>query len=360
MLAARVRKDLGDETAVNTKDIEGELDAITKLHGPFTAQNMQLAEGVFTLGPATNYDHFKLNRIKQVVADFGYLRSSTRLLDLASLQSMFAIEFALEDLNVVSIEGRLSNIEKGKFAAAKLGASSLRFFQEDVTRLDPEIHGRHDVVLCMGILYHIAKDKYADFLRRVASCCDDVLIIDSFVSLHDDEYLLVDGQEYRGTTWQEFEEGVSQAERDKAPHSSLTNNRSFSMTKTALIDYLATLGFTSIYEVLMPYQPKQPEDRPTLVCRRGTRQNLKVFPPFDFDKDFASAGDSRGIKGRNLVWWNLPRDSPKPKDGKSVPSQTAPISPDHKSEFGHRVANILRLFFRESTVRRIRRIVRGH
>lgn len=345
---------------MDSKEIESQFRDVVKKYGPYTAQNMKLGEGVYTLNDKVNYDHFKVHRIKQIVSDRGLLRSGVRLLDIASLQSMYAIEFALEGLDATSIEGREANIEKGRFAAKALDAKNITFHQDDVNNIHPDKYGCFDVVLCMGILYHIAKDKYIDFLRNVAASCTDTLIIDTFISLHDDEYVECGGVRYPGATWREFEEGVSQTEREKSAHSALNHNLSFAMTKTALIAFLETLGFTSIAEVYFPLQPRQPEDRPTLVCLKGKPVSLRVFPEFDYHRDYGTAADTRGIQGRNVVFWNLPRARAEESRPEPAAVSTAPENVRApESVLGHTVANLLRRMLPEASVQRIRRIVRG-
>ncbi len=291
-------------SALTPEEIRAELDQVVAEFGPYTAQNMRLADGVYTIDTKTNYDHFKVHRIKQLVADAGYLSPDTRILDIGSLQSMFALEFALEGLQAVSIEGRRINIEKGRFAARAMGAKSIEFHQDDVNNISTEKYGEFDVILCMGILYHIAKDKYLNFLKSIAHCCKDVLIIDTFVSLHEREAIEMDGVRYLGMSWREFEEGTDARAKEAASHSSLSDNMSFSMTKPSLIEYLGRLGFTTISEVSVPRQPIQPRDRITLLCRKGVPVTLNVFPEFTFERDFATAGDSRGTQGQDLVFWN--------------------------------------------------------
>lgn len=287
--------------------LAAQLSEIVEKYGSFTAQNMRLANGVYTIDSRVNYDHFKLHRIKQVLADLGYLRPGLRALDIASLKGMFSIELALEGLSVVSVEGREQNIQRGIFCARALGANSIEFRKDDVNNIRVSEYGEFDVVLCMGILYHIAIDRYADFLRHVAGCCRGVLVIDSFIALHDDQEVLADGFTYPGTTWQEFAPGASAEEQEKTSHASLGNDASFAMTKEALLAFLARQGFSTIMEVQVPMQPGQPVDRPTLICFRGTPRPLSVFPEFDYERDFDMAADTRGTPAMNMAPWNLPR-----------------------------------------------------
>jgi cyclopropane fatty-acyl-phospholipid synthase-like methyltransferase len=345
---------------MDAKEIEAGFRAIVREFGAYTTQNMRLAEDLYTVNNKVNYDHFKVHRIKQIVADRGLLRPGVRLLDIASLHSMYAIEFALEEMEVISIEGRKANLEKGRFAASALGAKTITFHQDDVNNIHPDKYGRFDVVLCMGILYHIAKNQYVDFLRNVAASCSDTLIIDTFISLHDEECVESNGVQYPGATWREFEEDVSEADRAKSVHSALNHNLSFAMTKPALLSFLGTLGFTTVAEVHVPMQPGQPEDRPTLVCQKGNPLSLRVFPEFNYRRDFDTAADTRGIQGRNVVFWNLPRKPAVEPQQEHIVATVAPPKPFvPESVFGHAVANLLRRVLPEEWIQRIRRMIRG-
>ncbi len=286
------------------KSLSSDLSLIVQKYGPYTAHNLKLGDGVYTMNARVNFDHFKLNRIKQILADLGCLQKKKKLLDIASLESMFAIEFAMEGLDVTSIEGRESNLEKGRFAAKALGLDNVAFHLDDVNNITPEKYGKFDVILCMGILYHISKEKYTRFLEQVTQCCEDLLIIDTFVAMRGREVVELNGVRYNGTTWREFENAAGEEEKKKNLHASLSDNFSFSMSKESLCQYLQVLGFTSVFEAQVPFQPNSPLDRVTLVCKKGTPVTLKVFPSFDLKAGPESIDDTRGIGRRRIVHWN--------------------------------------------------------
>ncbi|MCF7825768.1 MAG: class I SAM-dependent methyltransferase [Candidatus Marinimicrobia bacterium] len=284
--------------------VKNELRELIEKHGPFTAQNFDLGGGIYTIDEHVNFDHFKLNRIKQLVNDFGNVQAGTTLLDIASLESMFAIEFAMDGLEVTSIEGRESNLVKGKFVADKLNLSNIKFFEDDVTNIKPETYGQFDIILCLGILYHINKDKYLAFLKNITASCNDILIIDTFISLRGGEILEHDGHAYDGTTWREFEEFSSPQEKEDNKHASLNDNLSYSMTKESLVAYLDYLGYSSVCEMHLPAQPNSPKDRITLLCKKGSPVSLKVFPKFNYTENFKAVIDTRGIGKNSTVHWN--------------------------------------------------------
>lgn len=80
--------------------------AIVERHGPWTAANVDLGEGVFTIDRARSGPHPHLVRFGQLIADFaGRDFVSLRVLDLACLEGEYAIEFARK--------GRRSSASRG-------------------------------------------------------------------------------------------------------------------------------------------------------------------------------------------------------------------------------------------------------
>src|SRR6476646_8759794 len=64
-------------------------------YGPWTAHNIQLADDVYTIDKAVTGDEFKLRRIVQIISDLSQKPlNSLRVLDLACLEGMYAIEMA--------------------------------------------------------------------------------------------------------------------------------------------------------------------------------------------------------------------------------------------------------------------------
>ncbi len=89
-----------------------------------------------------------------VHAHFGRpLPSGLRALDLACHEGWFAQQArALGFADVLGVDARQAHVEDARLAAAACGVDGLRFEQADVRGLDA---GRFDLVLCLGLVYHL-------------------------------------------------------------------------------------------------------------------------------------------------------------------------------------------------------------
>ena len=67
--------------------------------------------------------------------------------------------------------------------------------EEDVRDAFVVAHGRFDVVLCLGILYHLDQPDVFRFLARLGELCDGLLILDTHVALTDAELAALDDPE---------------------------------------------------------------------------------------------------------------------------------------------------------------------
>lgn len=267
-------------------EIGRERDELVERHGPWTAHNVRLAENVWTIGPEAVGDEVKLRRVTQVVSDLcGGELGGIRVLDLACLEGMYALELARRGASVVAIEGREANLEKARFAARALGLE-VDFRQGDVRDLRREEHGGFDVVLCLGILYHLDQQDVFAFVDRLAEVCDRALVVDTHVSLKDEERRPHGGHEYAGHTLVEHAPDATVEDRLAAVWSSLDNTTAFAPTKPSLLRLLARAGFTSVHETHVPAEPEKTLDRVTLVALKGlpVGELLTPAPPTGVDE----------------------------------------------------------------------------
>jgi hypothetical protein len=271
--------------------IERKKREIVERCGPWTAHSIRLADGVDTFDEA-HWDT-RLRRFIQIAADLSKKPvPELRVLDLACLEGAYGIEFALQGARVVAIEGREANLEKVRFAKEVLGLAHLDPVLDDVRSLSPETYGTFDVVLCLGILYHLDAPDVMEFLRRVADVCTGVAIIDTHFALEGDLSFDWGRKTYWGTSIPEHHPDLMADEKVDAKWSSLDNVRSFWLTKASLCNLLSHVGFTSVFECLTPYEfhnadwPRNPdggrhvvwEDRTTFVAVRGQQRPLITSP----------------------------------------------------------------------------------
>lgn len=267
---------------MNTDDIDAERRQIIDEHGPWTAHNLHLGGGCYTIGDRIVGDEAKLRRIVQVVADTaGRPLHELRVLDLACLEGMYAIEFARHGASAIGIEGRTTNLEKARFVKQVLGLDALELVQDDVRNLDVATHGSFDVVLCLGILYHLDTPDVFSFLERIGDVCTGVAVFDTHVSLSGERSVEFGGRVYRGEDVPEHSAESTAAERAGSLWASLDNVTSFWLTRASLCNALTASGFTSVFGCHVPAEPDKVADRVTLVAIKGGRQQLLSSPLMD-------------------------------------------------------------------------------
>jgi SAM-dependent methyltransferase len=262
-----------------TSDLRGEKDAIEARYGPWTAHNVRLAAGLYTISPEPAGDEVKLRRVTQLALDAfdGSLRG-VRVLDLACLEGMYSLELAGRGADVVAIEGREANIAKARFGAHTLGLE-VDFQLGDVRDLSRERHGEFDLVLALGILYHLDDADLFPFVARISDVCRRALIVDTGVGSAGAEELEHEGATYRGVHLVEHAPDSTEEQREGAVWSSLDNLTAVALTRPSLERLLARRGFTSVLECHVPAEPQKEVDRVTLLALKGAPVESLLVPP---------------------------------------------------------------------------------
>ncbi|HIK29175.1 MAG: class I SAM-dependent methyltransferase [Oscillatoriaceae bacterium SKW80] len=251
---------------------------IISQYGEWTNHNIQLAGDLYTIDKeAVTGAEVKLKRIVQMIADIsGQAFEKLRVLDLACLEGLYGIELALQGAKVVAIEARQANLEKARLAKEALSLDNIEFIQDDVRNLSPEKYGRFDIVLCLGILYHLDVPDVFHFLEQIGNVCKKIVIIDTHVSKQPEICYNYKNKKYWGSNYQEVPNTV---------WSSLDNEKSFWLTRASLYNMLWQCGFTSVYEchapVVRKYEVmriKQQADRTTFMAIKGKRVFLRSLP----------------------------------------------------------------------------------
>lgn len=297
--------------------IKQRMAEVIERHGKWTAHRIRLHEEIYTTGVGGHHDVHSLRRVVQTVSDNAPVPlENLRVLDLACLEGGYAIEMALRGAQVVGIEGREINIEKARFAQNILGLENIEFIQDDVRNLSVEKYGQFDVVLCLGILYHLDFRDIPHFLSRISEVCRHFSVIDTTVSLFGGMSAEWEGRAYRGDRWHEFSPETTEEEMDRNAWASMGNRTSFAFTRPSLFNLLRHVGFTSVYECHVPSDVLNYRDRVTLLARKGSPVTLRTQPDVggvpvsdwpekderrigaDFNKEEAPQSRSRS---RNLI-----------------------------------------------------------
>ena len=221
----------------------------------------------------------RLARIVQMVSDSARKPiSESRILDLASLEGRFSAEFALKGADVLGIEGRRTNIKR---AAARYSFPNLKFVQDDVRNVCREKYGEFDVVLCLGILYHLDAPDCFKLLEAIAEVCSGIAIIDTHVSFRRADIVAYKGHRYVGWKFTEYRREPTPEQTEQSTWASIGNLRSFWPTKPSLVNAIVDAGFSSVYECQYPAWNDIPSDRVALIALKGRREGVLAA---DFDQ----------------------------------------------------------------------------
>ncbi len=185
---------------------------------------------------------------------------------------------ALRGAQVLGIEGRRINIER---AQARHSLPNLKFVQDDVRNLTREKYGQFDVVLCLGILYHLDAPDCFKLLQSIAEVCSGFAVIDTHISPSADVTVTHDGNQYSGWRYTEFARPPTPDEEEKKTWASIGNARSFWPTKPSLVNAIRDAGFNSVYDCQYPAWNDIPSDRIALVALKGERQKVLAQPVGD-------------------------------------------------------------------------------
>jgi 2-polyprenyl-3-methyl-5-hydroxy-6-metoxy-1,4-benzoquinol methylase len=237
------------EIAARKREIEAR-------YGPWTAHNLQLQDDLYTIRPGVaGGNEARVRRVLQLVADLAHGPiERLRILDLGALEGLFAVELARRGASVVALEGREANLEKMRLAKEALGLEHLELRQEDVRTLDPARHGEFDVVLCLGLLYHLDAPDIFLLFERMHEVCRDLVIIETRITPYPSAQYQHNGRPYWGVVTAEPPPDTPPHSRD-ALWSSIGNPYSFELTRASLCNALADVGYSSVLQCHLP--PKE-------------------------------------------------------------------------------------------------------
>lgn len=234
----------------------------------WTAHNLPLPGGWWTLPgqPELLTASGGLAAIRRLTsALYGPRLEGLRVLDLGCLEGGYSFALARDGAEVVGVDARAENVAKCELVRDAWGLANLSFRQGDVKEVTRGAHGAFDLVLALGILYHL--DEPARWLAGIGALTRGVLFVDTHFAPDDDaalallrpdlrklgpiepipERIEADGPALEGR-W--FDEWTTPAERDAMPWASWSNPRSFWLTRASLGRAVRAAGFETVAELL--------------------------------------------------------------------------------------------------------------
>lgn len=221
----------------------------------------------------------KVRRMMQLLRD--HVRKpliETHVFDFGCAEGVYAIEAALRGAQVRAFDARSERMDQGRRAAERMKLNNISFERQDIRNVTAETHGTADVVLLLGILYHLDVGDFFRVLRNVSGLCRQFAIIETRVALDGTETFDHDGVGYRGARVREHRDDDSAQKRDSRLLASIDNKHSFWPTRQSLFAALDDAGFTSVCECHVPRYPETPPDRVTLIASRGEGVKVSSYP----------------------------------------------------------------------------------
>jgi tRNA (mo5U34)-methyltransferase len=144
-------------------DIRSLVDAVPHWH-----HVMQFPHGVVSPGsydPRQLFSQLELPDVR-----------GKKVLDVGTRDGFFAFELERQGAEVLAVD--YADMDLTGFAAAKrIYGSRVEYLQANIYDLDPERIGTFDIVLFLGVLYHLRHPLLA--LDRLRSLCRELLIVES-------------------------------------------------------------------------------------------------------------------------------------------------------------------------------------
>ena len=245
-------------------------------YGPWVGYNLDLGQLGYTIGPGlVGLAEVMVRQITQVVADHAGTLDGLKVLDLGSHEGGYGIALAQRGASVTSVESRAGHNAKARLAVDALGLQDkVVIVEDDVRNVAIDSFGRFDVVLCLGILYHLTAHDAAALCRRIHAMCR-FTVIRTAVALRPAARVRIGDHVYRGLVYRE----------NPGAHvgASIDNPSSFFFTRASLLNLLANSGFTSVTEVAQPHirDAERVAGSTTLVAFAGDRLDARFLPELD-------------------------------------------------------------------------------
>lgn len=229
---------------------------------------------------ATNANALPLRRVMSLAAALAKKPlAEARVLDLACQEGCYGLEAALAGASMVGVEARERHVERARTLARALGLDSRATIEVgDVRAVSAESHGRFDIVLLLGILYHLDAQDGADTLAHLAALTDDLLIVDTHIAPNARAQFTYRGRSYDGAYVREHNAADDDATKLARGQASIDNEFAFYFTRDALVRLLADVGFSFVLEALAPLDATKPGDRLTLVAFKRPLHEVQLYP----------------------------------------------------------------------------------
>jgi MGT family glycosyltransferase len=251
----------------------------------------------------------KVRRIMQITRDLSPRPfDRLRILDLGCGEGVYAIEAGLRGAQVIALDARTTRMDQGAACSKRHGLERIQFIQEDVRRVRRESLGAFDVVYFLGLLYHLDVPDVFSVLEHIFEMSNNLLVLETIFCQTAKMQVKWRDRVYEGHHHREHEDEDSAEIRKSKLLKSIDNTFSFRFTKESLERVLHDVGFTSVFECHVPFEPGKPADRVTLAALKGLPVRLSTYPWVNHktEDEIGQAIQSFGETKKSSGVWSLP------------------------------------------------------
>jgi 2-polyprenyl-3-methyl-5-hydroxy-6-metoxy-1,4-benzoquinol methylase len=168
----------------SARDVQQSLDAFREWHYDFRFEGGIGVDIRYRSGALARPTHQTFQRfahfIPPLCAALGGSLAGRRVLDIACNAGFWSIQCALLGAaEVVGFDGRPELVRQARLLQSVVGVENARFECLDFFDMTPERLGRFDVVLNLGVLYHLPEPVAA--LRRSLAMASRVMLLDTML-----------------------------------------------------------------------------------------------------------------------------------------------------------------------------------
>jgi SAM-dependent methyltransferase len=237
---------------ISKAELERRLAEVVDAVGPWHFFNIHLGHGVYTMGTGVRKQEQRLEATVRAVRDLVGSFDGLRVLDLGCMEGLFALEFGRLGAEAIGIDARASHVARAEFARDALGLDNVEFRLDDVRNLSRETYGDFDIVLALGILYHLDPPSAFRFTESVSAVTRRLALFDTHYAVRSRSHWDYRGRRYSGVLVREHDPSDTEADRDRSFGSAVGNLESAWLTLPSLFNLLDAAGFSSTFEVRLP------------------------------------------------------------------------------------------------------------
>lgn len=171
-------------------------------------------------------------------------------LDIACNEGFYSIEIARRGAKrVLGFDARQVNIEKANFIKNYFGYNNVEFFKADIETLGTKKHGKFEIVLLLGLLYHVENPMLV--LRKARELTSARCIIDTQITRFNSKIEM--GFGCTGFDRETLDSiGIIEESNYKDDITASVTGLSFIPNKSALLTMLRHAGFSDV-KVIEPF-----------------------------------------------------------------------------------------------------------